>query len=168
MPELRTARLSLHPVDAAEAQRILAGAAGPGERWAPDYPFEGDLVALRAFLHATTTWGEQRPFGYYRISRRVDGLAVGGIGFTGPPVDGCVEIGYGVAPSGRGHGYAAEAVGALLAFAARRGLVRVTAQTSPDNLASHRTLLRAGLRPQGEADGGLRRYAALLAAGRES
>lgn len=168
MPELRTARLSLHPVDIAEAQRILAAAAGPGDCWAHDYPFEGDLIAVRAFLQATAALGEQRPFGYYRITRRADGRAVGGIGFKGPPVGGCVEIGYGLAPSGRDHGYAAEAVEAVLAFAAGHGLSRVSAQTSPDNLASQRTLLRAGLRPQAGADGGLRGYTALLAAGRES
>ena len=52
--------------------------------------------------------------GYYRITRLADGRAVGGIGFKGQPDGGCVEIGYGLAPSARGHGYAAEAVVALL------------------------------------------------------
>lgn len=53
-----------------------------------------------------------------------DGQAVGGIGFKGQPQGGCVEIGYGLVPSARGHGYAAEALVALLAVAADHGLSR--------------------------------------------
>ena len=90
--------------------------------------------------------GEQRPFGYYRITRLADGRAIGGIGFKGQPDGGCVEIGYGLAPSARGNGYAAEAVVALLAVAADHGLSRVIADTTLDNFASQRTLIRAGFR----------------------
>ena len=75
-----------------------------------------------------------------------DGRAIGGIGFKGQPDGGCVEIGYGLAPSARGHGYAAEAVIALLAIAADHGLSRVIADTTLDNIASQRTLIQAGFR----------------------
>ena len=64
------------------------------------------------------------PFGYYRITRLADGRAIGGLGFKGQPDGGCVEIGYGLAPSARGHGYAAEAVIALLTVAADQGCTR--------------------------------------------
>jgi RimJ/RimL family protein N-acetyltransferase len=57
-----------------------------------------------------------------------------------------VEIGYGLAPSARGHGYAAEAVIALLAIAAERGVTAVLADTEIDNIASQRTLERARFR----------------------
>ena len=52
----------------------------------------------------------------------------------------------GLVPSARGHGYAAEAVVALLAMAADHGLSTVFADTALDNVASQRTLIRAGFR----------------------
>jgi RimJ/RimL family protein N-acetyltransferase len=146
MTDLRTSRLTLHAIDAAEAERIVARSAGTADAWADDFPFEGDVGAVGAFLRATAALGEQRPFGYYRISRVSDGRAVGGIGFKGPPDGGSVEIGYGLAPSARGHGYAAEALIALLAVAADHGVFTVIADTTLDNIASQRTLIRAGFR----------------------
>jgi RimJ/RimL family protein N-acetyltransferase len=143
---IRTSRLELHAIDVAEAARIVARSAGPADAWADDYPFEGDVGAAGGFLRATATHGEQRPFGYYRITRLADGRAIGGLGFKGRPDGGCVEIGYGLAPSARGHGYAAEAVIALLTVAADNGLSRVLADTTLDNVASQRTLIRAGFR----------------------
>jgi RimJ/RimL family protein N-acetyltransferase len=86
----------------------------------------------------------QRPFGYYQIIRAADGLAVGGAGFKGPPDDRSIEIGYGLAPSARGHGYASEAVTTLLILAAENGVDTVLADTSDDNVASRQTLLSAG------------------------
>ena len=146
MSDVRTSRLQLHAIDVAEGERIAARSAGPADAWAEDFPFEGDLAAVGGFLRASAAHGEQRPFGYYRITRLADGLAVGGIGFKGRPDGGSVEIGYGLAPSARGHGYAAEAVVALLAIAAEHGVSRVVADTTPDNVASQRTLTRAGFR----------------------
>ena len=99
---------------------------------------------MSGFLRASAAHGEQRPFGFYRVTHLADGLAVGGIGFKGQPDNGCVEIGYGLAPSARGHGYAAEAVTALLTVAAAHGLSTVIANTTLDNIASQRTLIRAG------------------------
>ena len=144
--DVETERLRLHPIDVAEGERIVARRAGAGDAWADDFPFEGDVVAIGAFLRSVEVHGEQRPFGYYRITRLADGRAVGGIGFKGRPIDGCVEVGYGLAPSARGHGFAAEAVVALLAVAADHGLSRVVADTTSDNAASQRTLTRAGFR----------------------
>jgi len=159
--DVRTSRLQLHAIDVAEAERIIARSAGAADAWAADFPFEGDLVAVGAFLRATGAGGEQRPFGYYRITRLTDGLAIGGIGFKGQPEDGCVEIGYGLAPSARGHGYAAEAVVAVLAVAADHGLSRVVADTTVGNVASQRTLIRAGFRLVG-TDGEINHYQVLL------
>jgi RimJ/RimL family protein N-acetyltransferase len=146
MTDVRTSRLLLHPIDVAEAGRIVARVAGEADDWADDFPFEGDVGAVGGFLRATAALGEQRPFGYYRITRLSDGRAIGGIGFKGQPKGGCIEIGYGLAPSARGQGYAAEALIALLTVAADHGLSRVDADTTPDNIASQRTLVRAGFR----------------------
>ena len=160
MTDVRTSRLQLHAIDVAEGERIVAKSPGPEDTWADDFPFEGDVGAVRGFLRATER-GEQRPFGFYRIIRLADGQAVGGIGFKGQPEDGCVEIGYGLVPSARGNGYAAEAVVALLTIAKDNGLSRVIADTARDNLASQRALIRAGFRLVG-TDGELHYFEALL------
>jgi RimJ/RimL family protein N-acetyltransferase len=144
MTDIRAARLDLHPIDVEEAERIVARSAGATDTWADDFPFEGDVGAVGNFLRATAALGEQQPFGYYRISRQSDGHAIGGIGFKGRPRDGTVEIGYGLAPSARGHGYAAEAINALLTVAAANGISKVRADTTIDNVASQRSLMRAG------------------------
>jgi RimJ/RimL family protein N-acetyltransferase len=156
-----TSRLQLHAIDIAEAERIVARSAGPNDAWAHDFPFEGDVGAVGGFLRATAARGEQRPFGYYRITRLADGRAVGGIGFKGQPDGGCIEIGYGLAPSARGNGYAAEAVVALLAIAADHGVPKVIAETALDNVASQRSLIRAGFGLVG-TDGELHHYEAVL------
>ena len=144
MIDITTSRLILHAIDESEARRISAAVPGPDDRWAEDYPFAGDLAAVGMFIMATEQLGEQRPFGYYQIITTADGFVVGGIGFKGPPSDDVVEVGYGLAPSARGRGYAGEALQALLDLAVEHGLVRVLADTTPDNLASQRTLRRAG------------------------
>jgi RimJ/RimL family protein N-acetyltransferase len=154
-----TARLILHPVDEVEARRIRDGAPHPGDRWAADYPFDGDLAAIGSLLRASEQNGDQRPFGYYQLRRRSDGLAVGGVGFKGPPDAGVVEVGYGLAPSARGQGCAAEALQALLHIAADLGVATIRADTEPDNAASRRTLERVGF-TELPAGPGLRHYAA--------
>jgi RimJ/RimL family protein N-acetyltransferase len=191
MTDVRRSRLQLHAIDVAEGERIVAESPGPGDSWADDFPFEVPVDTVRGFLassyryagrtneaiameekvvadrerlRARAARGEQRPFGPYRITSLADGRAVGVIGFKGQPDGGCVEIGYGLAPSARGHGYAAEAVVALLAMAADLGLSRAIADTTLDNVASQRTLTRAGFRLAG-MDGELLYYEALLDTG---
>ena len=164
MTDVRTSRLELHAIDVVEAERIVARSAGPADAWADDFPFEGDVVAVTALLRATASQGARRPFGYYRITRLEDGRAIGGIGFKGQPDGGCVEIGYGLVPSARGHGYAAEALMALLDVAAEHGVSRVIADTTLDNIASQRTLVRAGFRLVG-SDAAHHDYEVLLEGG---
>ena len=159
---LHTERLLLHPTDVAEAERIVARERGPEDSWAQDFPFGGDVIGVTAFLRATAANGDQRPFGHYRITRTIDGQAVGGIGFKGQPDLGSVEIGYGLVPSARGNGFAAEAARALVALARRHGLSRIVAHTDEDNIASQRTLERAGFRQTG-TNGTLYLYAIALA-----
>lgn len=162
MTDVHTSRLRLRAIDADEAERILSGFAGPSDVWALDFPFEGDRIAVGAFLKRTTESGEQRPFGHYLIADSANGLAIGGIGFKGRPTNGRVEIGYGLVPSARGHGYAAEALTALLDLAATHRVLAVIAATTPDNAASQRTLERVGFDVV-RTDARLRHYEVLLA-----
>lgn len=147
--DTETERLVLHPVDREEARRIHDRAPAGNDRWADDFPFGGDVAATGALLQATALRGDQRPFGYSLLRRRSDGLAIGGIGFKGPPEDGALEVGYGLAPSARGQGYATEALIAMLGIAAGLGVAVVRADTEPDNVASQRTLEKAGFLPAG-------------------
>ena len=158
---LRTPRLVLHPVGVAEGERIAARRPGGDDRWAVDFPQDGDVLGVSAYLRLTAEWGEQRPFGFYRITRAGDGQAIGGIGFKGQPHRGGVAVGYGITPSARGNGYAAEAVIAVLGLAAGQGLERVVADTDHANIASQRTLERAGFRHR-RSDAALHFYEVIL------
>src|ERR1700678_3475473 len=89
MTDLETPRLSLHAIDTAEGERIVARRAAAEDAWAEDFPFDGDVIGVTAFLRATAAHGAQRPFGCYRITRTADGKAIGGIGFKGQPSNGC-------------------------------------------------------------------------------
>ena len=85
------------------------------------------------------------------IVRRADGRIVGDLGTHGPPdSEGCVEIGYSVAPSMRGQGVGAAAVAALVGrLAAVPGIGRITAVTGAGNTPSRRLLERQGFRLAG-------------------
>lgn len=82
----------------------------------------------------------------------VEGDRVVGLGgYTGPPVDGVIEIGYSVAPSCQGRGVATAAVARWLAQAGRAGVRRVVAHTFPEENASVAVLRRHGFVHDGEA-----------------
>jgi RimJ/RimL family protein N-acetyltransferase len=153
MSDLVTPRLVLHPLSPGEAERVVVGEPGDSPGWAPGYPADGDVSGARRFLRVCASAGAPRPFGTYEIRSRDDGRAIGGVDFHGPPDhSGGVTIGYGLVPSARGKGYAAEALRALLAFARARararsrGLARVRGDTGQDNAASQRVTTAAGMR----------------------
>ncbi|WP_030660059.1 GNAT family N-acetyltransferase [Streptomyces rimosus] len=151
MSDLQTARLVLHPLTAAEAERLVARAPADGDRWAPGYPTDGDVKSANDFLGHCASTGDPQPFGDYEIRRRADGLAIGGVGFHRPPAaDGSVTIGYGLVPAARGHGYAAEALRELLRLAQERGVTCVKGDADHGNTASQRVMAAAGMQPVGE------------------
>jgi [ribosomal protein S5]-alanine N-acetyltransferase len=164
---ITTERLELRPITAGLAESILTGAdaatAGDGAPrptdWAPGYPTDGDLVVCRIRVADPPTDDDALRFGLYQVVLRADlghdwaGCTIGGVGFFGPPVDGAVELGYGLAPVARGQGLATEAAVALVALA--RSDERVTAvhaRTSPDNPASQAVLARLGMQLVGRDD----------------
>jgi RimJ/RimL family protein N-acetyltransferase len=141
--DVRTPRLVLHPILPAEAARIVSGAPGPHDRWHPEYPFEDELDPLRSLAAETDA---DPVFTLYQVRDAGSGLAVGGIGFFGPPDEqGAVEFGYGLVAAARGRGFAAEAVQAVARLAADHGAVLLRADTTPGNVASQRVLVRSGL-----------------------
>ena len=101
---LETERLRLEPLDVAAARAVAAGER-TGRAWHAEFPGEDDRDAAAMVLpHADLTFGCQL------IVEKASGLAVGTIGFFGPPDEtGTVMVGYGLVPSARGHGLAAGA-----------------------------------------------------------
>jgi [ribosomal protein S5]-alanine N-acetyltransferase len=77
--------------------------------------------------------------------------AVGSGGFKGAPVNGRVEIGYGVADEYRGKGIATKAVSELVRIAfSQPSVLEVFAETAVDNRPSQRVAEKAGFRHIGE------------------
>ncbi|NHZ78587.1 GNAT family N-acetyltransferase [Massilia sp. CCM 8695] len=81
----------------------------------------------------------------FLMLRASDHMVVGACRFKDIPVDGQVEIGYGVAPACRGQGIATAAVRELARIAfADAAVERVLAQIDQDNTASARIAARLG------------------------
>lgn len=135
-----TPRLSLVPLDHATAQAIMDGDR-TGRAWHEQFPREDDRDGVQGWLS-----GPDPVFGNFVIVERSSGLAVGTIGFFGPPDEtGTVMVGYGLVEPARGHGYATEALRALVGYAAQQpGAKRIVADTATDNTPSQRVLEKAG------------------------
>ncbi|MFF7212616.1 GNAT family N-acetyltransferase [Streptomyces sp. NPDC008238] len=131
------------PDDAAQ----LADGKPAGLEWIDGGPGEGTIIAAGMATIAAAAGVFAPGWGLFVIQRSRDGLALGGIGFHGPPsaVDGQVEIGYDLSESARGAGWATDAVLVLSRWALSRAEVHsVLATTDPGNRASQRVLQRAG------------------------
>jgi RimJ/RimL family protein N-acetyltransferase len=77
------------------------------------------------------------------IECRADGTLIGHVGFS--PLGNDVEIGFSIAERSQRQGLATEAIGAASRWAFRTfGLMRIIGVTSSANIASMRTLRRAG------------------------
>ncbi len=141
MADLLTERLVLHPVTADEATAIIAaGHDGPG------YPSPADVEAAVDFLRHCQDLGDPHPFGAYELRLRCTGEPIGGAGFNHPlDDDGSTTIGYGLIRDARGHGYAVEALRALLELAQQLGATRIHGSADLANVASHKVMAAAGM-----------------------
>ena len=82
---------------------------------------------------------------FWFMIRKTDRFVVGSIDFKDVPVDGEVEIGYGLGKEYEHEGYMTEAADAFCRWAlSRDGVKSVIAETEPDNTASQNILLRCG------------------------
>jgi RimJ/RimL family protein N-acetyltransferase len=92
-------------------------------------------------------------------------LLIGSGGYKGRPVEGAVEIGYGMVPEQQRRGYASEAAFALIERAfAFDGVDCVAAQTLPGMDASLGVMRLCGMQPMAAPDPGALRYAITRAA----
>jgi RimJ/RimL family protein N-acetyltransferase len=135
-----TERLELRVPDPAEVQAIMDGDRS-GRRWHEEFPRQDDRDGLSVSLLYP-----HDVFGCFVIAEKSTGLAVGTIGFFGPPDEtGQVMVGYGLVPSARGRGYATEALKSLVDYAfAEPSVHRIVADPLRDNRASHNVLEKAG------------------------
>ncbi|WP_030566669.1 GNAT family N-acetyltransferase [Streptomyces aureocirculatus] len=151
MENLVTARLLLRPMTQETATRVVGRAPAADDRWAPGYPTDGDVESATDYLGHCARTGDPQPFGDYEVVRRADGLVIGSLGFNRPPdEDGTVTVGYGLVEAARGHGYAAEALRALLDLARQRGVTCVRGDADHGNVASQHVMTAAGMRFTGE------------------
>jgi RimJ/RimL family protein N-acetyltransferase len=156
---LSSARVRLEPIGPRQARAMLAGTPEPDLAWADGFPLPSVRGALERIVAADDSGYSLAPFFAYVVVRLADGLAVGDVGFHGPPDDeGEVEIGYALVPTARGAGLALEATGLLVDWArGQPGVRTVSARVNPGNEPSRRLLARLGFVPDGER-GGLERF----------
>jgi RimJ/RimL family protein N-acetyltransferase len=140
-----TERLTLEGVTPAAARDLALGGDG-GFEWVGDGPFDGTREAAGMVAKAYEAGVHRPEWGLFVLVRTEDGHAVGGMGFHGAPDDeGRAEVGYDLAASARGHGYASEALRALGDRALGRDDVRLLFATiEGGNRPSQRVAERAG------------------------
>jgi len=150
-------RLVLRPWELGDVASVAAAMSHPVmHRFLsiPDPYTEADAMAyVRSNVDATI--GE---LGRAMVDR-VSGQVVGSIAMRPRPRGphhGSVELGYAVYPDAQGQGYAAEAVGLVVAHSFAAGFLRVELECAVDNVASAKTALNAGFRYEGMLRNGLR------------
>jgi len=149
--ELLPFTLELKKVTLFERDRLpeMLGVAVP-DAW----PGADMLEALPHFIEAM----EQDSLGRVWdgiILNKADRVAIGGIGFHGPPDEaGMVEIGYNIIPAYEGQGYATEMARRVIDWAFQTpGIERITVQCLDDNIDSIRVLEKVGMHrlpPEGQ------------------
>lgn len=162
LPVLRTARLLMRPLVAADAPAVFEYARLPEvSRWCT-WDRHAGLSDSEGFLrwNATLDGVEQIPS--WALESLEDGALLGTGGWAWRDPAGEVgEIGYVLRPESWGRGLAAEAVSEMLAWGAcTMGLRRAIARTMLPNTASMRVLEKSGFRrlrtePGGFVKGGV-------------
>lgn len=154
--ELTTARLRLEPIDPGHAEELWRAteASLPELRPWMFWAAQADAGSTRAFTEgAPREWEEG--VGYHFVIRDRDGMA-GALGIEVPvPVRRLGEVGYWVASSRAGRGYATEAGSALVSFAFDvLELYRLELRAGVENPATQRVAEKLGFRREGMLRGG--------------
>src|SRR4051794_27695442 len=149
MPVIETPRLLLRPLPREHAEALVLGHRPPGVNWAVDYPTDATLVAALMVLTAEAEGRPLGPWTAYQVVVSESGTAVGGCGFVLGPPDrrGDVFVASSIVESERAHGYAEEALRALIEFARTQpDVTRVLAETALTNTDGLRVYVAAGMR----------------------
>lgn len=153
---IETARLLIRRPRAGDAEAILERYAGDPEvtRYV-GWPAHRALSGTRAFLAVSDAEWSRWPAGPYLVESRSDGALLGGtgLGFETPFR---ASTGYIFARDAWGHGYATEALQAMVTIAPGLGIRRLYALCHADHRASARVLEKCDFTREGT----LRQYAA--------
>ena len=141
-----TPRLVARRIDRSDAAAMhkVYGDAG-AMRWVGDgKPL--DLSQCEQWIEVTHRNYVTRGYGMFALVSRESNSVVGFCGLVHPGGQAEAEIKYALSREFWGQGFASEAAAAMLASARSVfGLQRVVATTAPENVASHRVLLKAGM-----------------------
>jgi RimJ/RimL family protein N-acetyltransferase len=143
-PRIETARLVLTPPTLADARDVF-------ERYASDpdvtrylgWPRHQSVSDTEGFLIFSEAEWERSPAGPYLIYSRASGQLLGGTGLAFDS-DTLASTGYVLAKDAWGHGYATEALTAMIDLACDLGVTRLYALCHPDHRASQRVLEKCG------------------------
>jgi [ribosomal protein S5]-alanine N-acetyltransferase len=141
---IETARLILSPPESDDAEAIF-------NRYASDpevtrflgWPRHQSVADTRTFLAFSAQEWERWPGGPYLIRSRDDGRVLGSSGFGFETAD-HAATGYVLAKDAWGHGYATEALMAIIDVACTIRVTRLHALCHPEHRASQRVLEKCG------------------------
>lgn len=141
-----TQRLIAHYWTGAELEALLAVYGDiDAMRWVGD----GRAITrdqCEKWTHVTLANYEKHGYGMYALEEKATGSTIGFCGIVHPDGQAEAEVKYAFLRSHWGRGLATEAVIGLLDYGIQaHGLGYIIATTAPENVASHRVLLKAGL-----------------------
>ncbi|MFE9680531.1 GNAT family N-acetyltransferase [Streptomyces sp. NPDC002701] len=148
---LETPRLVLRRFRAEDAAPLAAYRSDPEVARYQGWSAPVALEAAARLVRALAAGSPQEPGWFqYAVELRADHCLVGDVGVRLHENRLQAEIGFTLAAARQGHGYAAEAVGAVLDdLFGRRGLHRVSAECDVRNIRSARLLRRLGFVQEG-------------------
>jgi RimJ/RimL family protein N-acetyltransferase len=147
-PALTTERLLLRPARASDAVHLAARRSDPEvarhQTWTPPYPL--DRAEALIAEHMAMEGPEDDEWWMFTIADRADAVVFGDLVVKLSWEGRTAEIGYTLARSAWGHGYAVEAAEAVVGYLFEDlGVTRVEASLHPDNTASAQVLERIGM-----------------------
>ena len=160
MDLLATERLSLRRLEPRDAEVIRAYRSAPEvarhQSWQAPYPLESAVALVHEMAGRSRL---DRPgWTQIGIELRATGALIGDVAFEHRD-DHVAAVGYTLAPAHWGHGYATEAVGAVVAHGLDViGYDLVVAEVAPENAASIAVLGRLGFAREGTLADGDHRY----------
>jgi RimJ/RimL family protein N-acetyltransferase len=148
---IQTPRLALRRFRPEDAPALAAYRSDPAvaryQGWTAPVPLASAAALVREF--AAGTPGQPGWF-QYAMARKADGCLLGDLGVKLHENGMQAELGVTLAPEHQGHGYATEAVRAVLHHLFQQcGLRRVSAECDARNRGSERLLERVGFRREG-------------------
>jgi RimJ/RimL family protein N-acetyltransferase len=142
---IQTERLNLRPLRLEDGEHFarLLGDDHEALRMLSSLPDPCTVSAAQEWIAGRTRQSGQ----LFAIERRADGIFLGAVGLAGPRL--APELGYWIGRPYWNCGYATEAAHALIALARHKGVMRIGAETLPDNPGSARVLAKLGFRGAG-------------------